>query len=699
MSALVRCPACGRTIDPLRAGQMGIHEGAFVYFCDRACKDGFETGTPVPVATKPKRKQPMLKEALELAPELLRDEALESEPAPQVAPSSPALALLGDAQAMTVGDAADDEAPASDQHLTPAPSPAVNMRSVSQPVRDSQAGPQPERASDHGTIRAFGETDLAANGRVRALGIGSLVMALLALALGLLGPTLAIARLALTELSVLAGCIWLVVTAPRSQASGLVWLRRAQLFLALVGPGVLLAVAHDHAFAGDWMTQAAFSTIGIGLTEWLVQNVEAHMASEGEVGELDASRQSGHANAMEWLGLAVQIGAIVLSLIGNAAQLASTQRLFALACTLSAFVSFRALRSLLDLAYHRINRDLMAGGVTYSTAEAIDRAAKTRMLGVFGISQLLTEAPVLEKIVPIGRSGSLSEQNEVLALASALTREMKASSLTDAIVEVAAESGLPEPRVHSIVVTERAGIIAKLKSGEPVALGGRAFFLEQRISLARTDDEIRALLDAGNRILYLAKNERVIAALAFAVAPRADVQESIAQLADAGVETLVVSGETREVCDEISLATGLQHVRPEVYGPSAQERVLSDLVSTDVVLAAIGADEAVADKAHLTLRLAPTGQTEVALLGHRLGTASATLTEASMRAVALALTIPIRAHKDLRRVLLTCAAAALPALLLLALGLVPGWAAPVLSLVTSVIALGPKVPRGKRARG
>ncbi len=36
-----RCPACGKPVDPLRAGEVAILTGGFRYFCDRACKVKF----------------------------------------------------------------------------------------------------------------------------------------------------------------------------------------------------------------------------------------------------------------------------------------------------------------------------------------------------------------------------------------------------------------------------------------------------------------------------------------------------------------------------------------------------------------------------------------------------------------------------------------------------------------------------------
>lgn len=41
MPSTVQCATCGRELDPLRAGQVAIVGGRFVYFCDSTCKQGF----------------------------------------------------------------------------------------------------------------------------------------------------------------------------------------------------------------------------------------------------------------------------------------------------------------------------------------------------------------------------------------------------------------------------------------------------------------------------------------------------------------------------------------------------------------------------------------------------------------------------------------------------------------------------------
>jgi P-type Cu+ transporter len=41
VSASSSCPACGKALDPLRAGQVAILDGGFRYFCDAGCKNAF----------------------------------------------------------------------------------------------------------------------------------------------------------------------------------------------------------------------------------------------------------------------------------------------------------------------------------------------------------------------------------------------------------------------------------------------------------------------------------------------------------------------------------------------------------------------------------------------------------------------------------------------------------------------------------
>src|SRR5438045_3498031 len=40
-SSAALCPACGKAVDPLRAGHVAIMGGGFRYFCDAKCKSDY----------------------------------------------------------------------------------------------------------------------------------------------------------------------------------------------------------------------------------------------------------------------------------------------------------------------------------------------------------------------------------------------------------------------------------------------------------------------------------------------------------------------------------------------------------------------------------------------------------------------------------------------------------------------------------
>lgn len=162
MAASAQCAACGRALDPLRAGQVAIVGGRFVYFCDRDCKQRYgsdrpslegQTLEPPPVAavtvssvepevslTPPPA--PIVEET-EVAPEpspvrALPPVAIVSESAPSPpAPVAPAPAPEPPPSA---------PAPAAPAPSPPAP-PAVVVESTSTPVAAPARAPSPPRAS------------------------------------------------------------------------------------------------------------------------------------------------------------------------------------------------------------------------------------------------------------------------------------------------------------------------------------------------------------------------------------------------------------------------------------------------------------------------------------------------------------------------------------------------------------------------
>lgn len=235
------CPACGKAIDPLRAGQVSIENGLFVYFCDATCKrEAFEgrssriretlTSDPPPVSTGTPLAPPVESLRIEM-PRLASDPSVDSSKLP-FSRSGPISGEHVSAKELTQ----DSESAALEDEALSSPSTLRSIRS-----EDAKESPRPK------TDRRRRLDALA------ALGIGA---GLLAAALLLGGPAAESARVPLAGLAVLA-LVARVLLAPREPSS-------PHLLSVLVAPGGALALAIWARLHGDSHASSLASLTGLG---------------------------------------------------------------------------------------------------------------------------------------------------------------------------------------------------------------------------------------------------------------------------------------------------------------------------------------------------------------------------------------------------------------------------------------------------
>ena len=242
------CPACGKEIDPLRAGQVAIQNGVFVYYCDLACKrDAFEgrssriretmTADPPPVTTAtplsgerssaPKLEEPALKSTRAL------------EETPLVPPVGPTTLRSIQVAATSSPEVADATAPESDDEP------------------ETSVAPRSKRS---GKERRRKQLDA-----LTAVGAG---FGLLAAALVLGGPSLEVARapLAFVASAALVGRVLLGARDPSAPHP-----------LAILGPPIgALAIAiwarlHGDAHASSLISLAGLAAAGSLLVASVVE--------------------------------------------------------------------------------------------------------------------------------------------------------------------------------------------------------------------------------------------------------------------------------------------------------------------------------------------------------------------------------------------------------------------------------------------
>lgn len=228
------CPACGKGVDPLRAGQVAILDGAFRYFCNAACKAAYvetsskrpildamtaeppavvESGvreTPVPSFPDPSASGPRTPPAPEEKREEKRDERRGEVPEePPTLRALPALAESEDDKDTVVDDG-----------------PPPTLRS---PIEKETTTPSSER-SFVGLLRD------AAPG----VGIGAGVLAAV---VALAGEAAAVARLPLALVAT-AVAIARAVAKPREPAEPSAWVATAPVAIAALS-ATIAAAFHD----------------------------------------------------------------------------------------------------------------------------------------------------------------------------------------------------------------------------------------------------------------------------------------------------------------------------------------------------------------------------------------------------------------------------------------------------------------------
>ena len=194
---------------------------------------------------------------------------------------------------------------------------------------------------------------------------------------------------------------------------------------------------------------------------------------------------------------------------------------------------------------------LMRTGEAFQAYRLVDRVA-------FDKTGTLTEGrPRIHEIEPIdGDAGAL------LALAAAAETSSE-HPLGVAIVEASFERRLRLAQAETFEAVPGKGVVARVDGAE-VRVGSPRFLAERGIDLSRHEARIAALEETGRTVVAVARNAKVIGLLAFGDALRADAAAMLAALRDAGVRTVLVTGDNRRAAERVATALRIDEVHADV---------------------------------------------------------------------------------------------------------------------------------------
>lgn len=216
---------------------------------------------------------------------------------------------------------------------------------------------------------------------------------------------------------------------------------------------------------------------------------------------------------------------------------------------------------------------LMKGGSVLETMGKISAAA-------FDKTGTLTEGkPKVTDVVAASKS-----EADVLRLAAALDAG-SSHPLALAIVNAARERALSWP-----VVSDGKAIGGKGVAG---TVDGISTFLGSARAAgamaAMTNDftaAIAALNDAGKTVSVLVADGQIAGAIAMRDEPRADAIAGLKRLSDAGIRTIMLTGDNKRTAEAVGRDLGME-VRAELL-PEDKQRIVGELQSQGFVVAKIG---------------------------------------------------------------------------------------------------------------
>ena len=166
------------------------------------------------------------------------------------------------------------------------------------------------------------------------------------------------------------------------------------------------------------------------------------------------------------------------------------------------------------------------------------------------------------RVVAVRTAGDLSE-DEALRLLAAVERDAE-HPVARAVVKSAAERGLTVPATEAFQAIPGRGVRATVE-GRQLSGGGPNLLASLGATpvpeLQKFSDEAAA---RGQGVVYLVEGSRTLAAFAVADAMRLESAEAVRRLHDAGIEVVMMTGDSRAVAEAVARDLGIDTVLAQV---------------------------------------------------------------------------------------------------------------------------------------
>ncbi|WP_372071423.1 cation-translocating P-type ATPase [Tistrella mobilis] len=208
-------------------------------------------------------------------------------------------------------------------------------------------------------------------------------------------------------------------------------------------------------------------------------------------------------------------------------------------------------------------------GILMRTGEAFQGYRLVRQIAFDKTGTLTEGRPRVHEVEPVS-----GDTDALLALA-ATAEAASEHPLAEAVVEAAFEAGLTPPDADKFEATPGKGVTAHI-DGADILVGSPRFLDEQGVDIKPLKERIGELEDKGRTVVAAARDGELVGLLALGDTLRDDAAETIAKLRDAGIRTVLVTGDNERTAARVAGDLGIDEVHARVL-PGDKAELIRDL--------------------------------------------------------------------------------------------------------------------------
>ena len=220
-------------------------------------------------------------------------------------------------------------------------------------------------------------------------------------------------------------------------------------------------------------------------------------------------------------------------------------------------------------------------GILIKSAEALEMAHKINTI-VFDKTGTLTQGkPLVTDIKTIS-----NEDTDTVLQVVASAEKGSEHPLAYAIIESAKSKGIALIDPIDFEAVPGKGIRSRI-NGDIILVGNRQLFELENISIQEFEDQIIELENQGKTVVIAGKNKKIIGILAISDPLKKFSRETIKQLNDLKIQTILVTGDNKRTAEAVAAQVGITEVVAEVL-PQDKAQIIENLQVKGHFVAMVG---------------------------------------------------------------------------------------------------------------